>query len=136
MTRRYKLVSYTLIVGLLVMVSAVILSSRNGSDEPEKTVPTVDHEKLVADYQKEVRLALAGYSAIAAKENFNAEEIREVENNFLAIKGVPAEYRDLHARLFFALAQIENSLASGDLKALEDGRNKIVEAKAANAWLK
>ena len=119
----------------MVMVAAVIITSRDGAKAPEKIVPVVDHEKLAADYKETVRRALAGYSAIAARGDFTAEEIRKVEDDFLAIKGVPGEFRDLHARLFFALAQIENSLVSGDQAALEDGQNKIGEAKAANAWL-
>ncbi|MFA6394096.1 MAG: hypothetical protein WCW25_04460 [Patescibacteria group bacterium] len=136
MTRRYKLVSYTLIVGFLVVISAVVLTSQDSFKGPESVVPAVSYEKLTADvYKEKARAALAGYSAIAAKENFTADDIRTIKDVFLAIKGMPGEYKDIHVRLVMALIQIEDSLISGNQKALEEGQNKINEAKAANIWL-
>jgi len=99
-------------------------------------MPPVGGEKLTADsYKEKARTTLAGYSAIAAGGNFTRAEISKIKDDFLAIKGMPGEFKDLHLQLVMALIQIEDSLISGDQKALAEGQKKINEAKAANIWL-
>jgi len=129
---------YTLIVGLLAVVAAIILTSQNQSarraaEQGQNPLP-ISHEELVRNYEARAKAAVSEYNGLEVKGSFTADEIRKVKDELLGLK-VPAEFKELHVQLVLGLTKIEDSLAAGDAKIRTEGQKKIEQAKATYTWL-
>lgn len=136
MSRRQKLAVYLLLVGSLVAISAVILTSRQDGVEKinETAIPAVDQAKLESEYKEKLKAAMDGYSELAENGGLTLENAKKIKEELLGLT-VPGKYKDLHIGLVLGLTKIEDSLALGAPAGEAEGQKEIETALASQSWL-
>lgn len=132
MPRRTKFIIYLLLVGGLVAVSAVILTSKNDAPPAVKeAVAPVDQVMLENNYKEKAKAAMDEYAVLEASGDFSPEKIKKIKNDLLALT-VPRDYKELHVELVLAFTKIE-SPEEGEAN-IQEGRQRIEKAIAGYSW--
>ena len=90
--------------------------------------------KLESDYKAEAKSILDGYSQLSNNNGIDINEVKQVKNNFLALK-VPTKFKDLHLDLVLAMVKMENFLTSGANEEKIASQQIVSRIKANYAWI-
>lgn len=137
MTKRAKILIFLSLVPL-VLISGLILTSEsvkktdNFSVQPAKNKITALPEE---DYQAQAKKIFSAYEKMTQDKNFTIEKIVELRGRLLAIKGLPAKFKELHLQFVSALDRMEDYLNQKDQQGKNTSQKIINQLKANYSWL-
>lgn len=143
MTNKTKIFILFIIVLLFIAVYLAVISKPVKQDQAEKqngakTNNVVDAmlnlDLLEKSYKLETKAILANYSRIAQDETIDIESVERTKKQLLSLK-VPAEFKELHKNLVFAMDDMKDYLENGDEAAKQKSQEIIEEQKAEYEWL-
>ena len=144
MNKKQKILIFLLLI-LLLLVLALIFTSESfkPKNSPVQEVKQASSVLLEADYRLKTKELFNIYDSLIKNDSFNKENIAELKNKLLALKGIPEKFKDLHIRFILALTGLENYLdQKSELKENNDGepgKNSSLEAinqlKLDYSWL-
>ncbi len=143
MTNKAKIFIFFIIILLIIAVYLAVISKSGKQDQAEKqndgkTNNVVDAmlnlELLKKSYKAETKVILNNYLRIAQDETINIESVKRTKEQLLSLK-VPAEFKELHKNLVFAMDDMEDYLESGDEADKRKSQERIESEKAKYEWL-
>ncbi len=125
---------------LLVLVLVLIATAESGKKivSPGRPVETVKNENVVlsaASYQAKVKEIFLAYEKSVADDNFTLEKIAELKNKLLGVKGLPAQFKNLHLDFILALDRMEKYLADNDDREKTISQKMMAQLKTDYSWL-
>lgn len=152
MTKKAKILTFFLVV-LLILILYLILTSgsvkkSDNSDLPtgqagqsvqNKTTAPEPQNKVAAlsdeDYKAKVKEIFTAYEKLFQSSSFTMEKVVELKNQLLALKGLPAKFKELHLKFVLALTRLENYLNQKDQREKNTSQQITNQLKADYSWL-
>lgn len=137
MTKKAKILISFLAI-LLILILYLILTSESvkkvddSKIQPVKSTSTILPE---AEYQLKVKEVFTAYETMAQEKSFTTGKIDELRNKLLALKGLPAKFKELHLQLISALDRMEDYLNQKDQQGKNTSQQIINQLKADYSWL-
>lgn len=130
-----------LILIIISLLATGCLNNESGKQQQEanqknKQNNQVDLGLLGKTYQKEVKVVLNNYLRQSQDESLiTINFVEQTKNSLLALKGVPAEFRELHFNLVMAMNRMIEYLNTGDQSKRQESEQLIKQAKEDYDWL-
>lgn len=145
MTKKAKILTFFLVV-LLILILYLILTSESvkkidNSDRSvqNKTTAQEPQNKVTAlsdeDYKAKVKEIFTAYEKLFQGNSFTMEKIAELKNQLLALKGLPAKFKELHLKFVLALTRLEDYLNQKDQRGKNTSQQITNQLKADYSWL-
>lgn len=137
MAKKSKILIFFWLI-LLVLILYLILTSEsakkidNYSSQPVKNQITAWPEE---DYKAKVKEIFTAYEKLAQDNSFKAEKVIELKNKLLALKGLPAKFKELHLKFVSALDRMEDYLKQKDQQGKNTSQQISNQLKADYSWL-
>lgn len=101
-------------------------------EQPVKNKSTVMSDE---DYKARVKEIFTVYEERAQNKGFTIENVRELKNQLLDFKNIPAKFRDFHINFVLALTGLEDYLNRKDEQVKNTSPQIISQLKADYSWL-
>ena len=136
MTKKNKIILIFFIFAFFLVLYLVVTSEKTDKNKQYagQKIQKVDLGKLESDYKAEAKSILDGYSQLSNNNGIDINEVKQVKNNFLALK-VPTKFKDLHLDLVLAMVKMENFLTSGANEEKIASQQIVSRIKANYAWI-
>lgn len=134
MTKQAKILIIFIPVAILAFSFLLFFKDGIKSESKVNTEKQVNQEEMMLDYKNDLKKTINDLSLAVASTDFSADMARSARNKIQA-QTVPAEFRDLHMKLFQAVTKIEDSMVENDMAGKNSGWEEIEKIKKENPWL-
>lgn len=129
------LIFFSLILLALILYLILTSESIKKIDNPEPNVKSETGAAPAEDYQSKVKKIFTAYEVLARQGNFTAEDIVNLKSKLLALKGLPAKFKELHLKFISALDRMEDYLKQKDQQGKSASQQIFNQLKADYSWL-
>ena len=139
MTNKVKVLFFSLLI-LFALVLYLILTSESAKKNDGQNLPVnqTDGETTALPeevYQVKFKEIFIAYEKLERNNNFTVEEVDGLRNELLAIKGLPAKFKNLHLKFVQALDRMEDYLNRTDEQGKNASQQILNQLKADYSWL-
>ena len=121
----------------LVLILYLILTSEPAKQSVSLKQPVKNQITALSeeDYKAEVKEIFITFEKLARDNSFKMDKIAELKNKLLALKGLPAKFKELHLKFVSALDQAEDYLKQKDEQGKNASQQIGNQLKADYSWL-
>ena len=122
---------------IFVLILYLILTSAPAEESVSLSQPVKNQLSALSeeDYKAEVKEIFTTFEKSAQNNSFKIDQIVELKKRLLALKGLPAKFKELHLKFVSALDQAEDYLKEKDEQGKNASQRISNQLKADYGWL-
>lgn len=136
MTKPTKILIFLLFIFLILILYLILTSAsvkkNDNVDQPAKNQASALSDE---DYKMKAKEIFIAYEELAQDNSFTTEKIAALKDRLLAVKGLPAGFKELHLNFVSAMDRMEDYLREKDQPARDTSQKITNQLKADYSWL-